>query len=116
MEAKVSGVEVDAVEYQLETAAVRTQFDQEKTPPSLAVIATLAEVMDSDPVELDPIQSTVDPGALDTLLRVRNGTNGDVHVTFTHESHTITVHSYGVVTITPGHESTAETNEGSAGR
>jgi len=61
-----------------------------------------------DPVEMDPLHSTVDPDALDDLLRVRTGTDGDIHVTFTHENHTITVYSYGVVTITPGHEPTAE--------
>lgn len=107
----VSGIGVEAVEYQQETATVRTQFDQEKTSASMTVIATLAEAMDADPVELDPLHSTVDPDALNTLVRVRNGTNGDIHVTFTHEGHRITVHSYGVVTITPGHESAAETNE-----
>ena len=116
MDAVVSGVGVEAVEYHRETATVRTQFDQEKTPPSVAVIATLAEVLDADPVELDPLHSTVDPDALDSLVRVRNGTNGDIQVTLTHEGHTITVHSYGVVTITPGHESAAETHERSAGR
>lgn len=100
MDAMVSGVGVEAVEYHQESATVRTQFDQEKTPASMAVIATLAEVMDTDPVELDTLHSTVDPDVLDALVCIRNGTNGDIHVTFTHENHAITVHSYGVVTIT----------------
>jgi len=100
MDATVSGVGVEAVEYSQESGTVRTQFDQEKTPASTAVIATLADVLDADPVELDPLHSTVDPEALDALVQVRNGANGDTHITFTHEGHEIRVHSYGVITIT----------------
>ena len=95
----ISGVEVDAVEWSQESAIVRTQFDQAKTPASMAVIATLADAMDTDPVELNPLHSTVDPEALDALAQVRNEMNGDVHITFTHEGHEIRVHSYGVVSI-----------------
>jgi hypothetical protein len=95
MATTISGVGVETTEYAQESGTVRTQFDQEKTPASLAVIATLADVLDTDPVELDPLHSTLDPDALDALVRVRNGTNGDIHVTFTHEGHAITVHSYG---------------------
>jgi hypothetical protein len=116
MDTTVAGVEVEAVEYHRDSATVRTQFDQEKTPTSMAVIATLAEMMESDPIELDPLHSTVNPEALDELVRVRNGMNGDIHVTFSHEDHAITVYSYGVVTITPGHEPTAEKYERNAGR
>ena len=116
MDATVSGVGVEAIEYDQGPGAVRTQFDQEKTPASMAVIATLADLMGADPVELNPLYSTIDPDELDALVRVRNGTNGDSHVTFTHEGHAITVHSYGVITITPEHELTAEKHERGAGR
>ena len=116
MDATVSGVRVEAVEHVQESGTVRTQFDQEKTPASMAVIATLADLLETDPVELDPLHSTVDPDELDAFVRVRNGTDGDIHVTFTHESHVITVHSYGVISITPEHELTAEKHETSAGR
>ncbi len=107
----ISGVGVEAVEYVQESETVRTQFDQEKTPASMAVVATLADVMDTDPVELEPLHSTVDADELDALGRVRNGTNGDTHTAFTHEGHAITVHSYGVITITPEHELTVEKHE-----
>ena len=99
MDTTVSGVEVEAVEYSQESAIVRTQFDQAKTPASMAVIATLADAMDTDPVELNPLHSTVDPEALDALAQVRNEMNGDVHITFTHEGHEIRVHSYGVISV-----------------
>jgi len=116
MDTTVSGVRVEAVEYSQESGTVRTQFDQEKTPASIAVIATLADLLGTDPVELDPLHSTVDPDEVDALVRVRNGTNGDTHVTFTHEECAITVHSYGIISITPEHELTAEKHERGAGR
>jgi hypothetical protein len=111
MDATVSGVGVEAVEYAQESGTVRTQFNQEKTPASMAVIATLADVLDTDPVDLDPLHSSVDPEALDVLVRVHSGTDGDTHVSFTHEGHTITVHSHGVVAITPAHDRTAVKHE-----
>lgn len=111
MDAEVSGIGVEAIEYHHESETVRTQFDQAQTPASLAVIATLAEIMDADPVDLEPLQFTIDPDALDALVCVRNGMTGDIHVSFTHEAHPITVSSYGVVTIGPGHELNAENSE-----
>ena len=116
MDATVSEVGVEAVEYFEKSGTVRTQFDQEKTPASMAVTATLADLIGTDPVELDPLHSTIDPDELDALVRVRNGTNGDSHISITHEGHAITVHSYGVITITPEHELTAEKHERIAGR
>jgi hypothetical protein len=109
-----AGVGVEAVEYHQEIGIVRTH--QKKTPASTAVIATLADVVDVDPVDLDPLHSTVDPEALDALVCVRNKMNGNIHSTFTHEDHTRTVYSYGVVTVTPGREPAAEKYGRNAGR
>lgn len=101
MNVEVSAIGVNEVEYDQDSGTVRTLFDQEKIDPSMAVIATLAEMMDSNPVELDPLYTTVEPDALDSLVRVRQSTTGDIHVSFIHEDRTITVSSYGVVAITP---------------
>jgi len=111
MNATVSGVRVEAVEYARKSGTVRTQFDHEQTSASMAVIATLADVLNTDPSDIDPLYSTVDPDALDTFVQVHNRANGDTHVRFTHAGYAITVHSYGVVAITPEHEPTAESSE-----
>jgi hypothetical protein len=117
MDATVSGVEVESVEYSQESGTVRTQFDQAKTPASMAVIATLAQVMDTDPVALHPLHATVDPEALDALSHVRNERDGDTHTKFTHEGHEIHVHNDGVITITfPEDDPLAEKHERGAGR
>ena len=116
MDAALSGVGVEAVEYHPETATVRTRFDHERTPPSMAVIATLADVLDADPIELEPLQSSVDPDALDEGVRLRREMDGDIHVEFTHEGHAITVSSYGVGTISQEQDQPAEKDERDAGR
>jgi len=101
MSTTVAGVEVESVEYARRSGTVRTQFDSETTSANMAVIATLAEVMDVDLDELEPLYSAVDPDALESVLRVCSRKSGDTCVTFTHEGYTVTVHSYGVVTVTP---------------
>jgi hypothetical protein len=115
MDGSRSGVTVEAIEEDTDILGVRTQFDIEETPASMAVIATLEEVMDTDPGELTPLYSTVDTDALDSLLRVRNGTAGDIHISFTHEDHEITVSSYGVVTISEEPAPTTGNLEGDVG-
>lgn len=101
MGARVSGIGVEAFEYVRGSAIARTQFDQTKTPVSLAIVATLSEVMDTDPRELSPLHSSIDPAALDALLERRTGSDGDVFVEFSHEDHAIEVNSYGVITVSP---------------
>ncbi|OVE85576.1 HalOD1 output domain-containing protein [Natronolimnobius baerhuensis] len=116
MDTTVSGVGVEALEYVRESGTVRTQFNHEKTPASMAVAPTLADLLGTDPVELDPCYSTVDPESLDALVEVPTGTNRDIHVVFTHEAHAIPVHSDGVGTITPEHKPTVKKYEEGAGR
>ena len=116
MDDVVSWGEVEGVENQFGAETVRTRFDQETVPASLAVVATLADVMDADSAELDPLYDAVDPDSLDALCGVRTGRDGAAHVTFTHEAHAITVSSYGVVTITPEDDPTAEEDGGNAAR
>lgn len=108
MDTMVGGVNVETVEVDQQTSTVRTQFDLEKTPPSVAVTASLAEVKNADPVELDPLYSTIDPDALDAIVRIREGTEGDILARFVHEECAITVSSYGVITISDEHDPTAE--------
>ncbi|MEF8862800.1 MAG: HalOD1 output domain-containing protein [Haloarculaceae archaeon] len=91
----------------------RFGYDRDTTPPSMAVVAALSEVLGADPLDLDPIQGTVDADALDALVRVGDTTDGDVRVTFSLEGYAVTVHSYGVVAVAPsGHGRTDDRNGG----
>lgn len=79
----------------------RGTYDRDATAASTAVVALLSEVTGRDPTELDPLSASLDPDALDTLVRARSTRNGDVSITFTVGTHAITVYSYGVVAVAP---------------
>ena len=96
-----AGFELVSGTNQQGSEAHRFEYDQETTPASMAVVTALSEVMDVDPIELEPLHASEDPDALDALVRVRGTMNGDVHVSFTHEGRVMTVYSYGVITVTP---------------
>lgn len=99
MDITESGVNVEGVEYFQESQTVRVQFDATMTSPSMAIIATVGDIMETDPVTLPPLHSIIDAEALDMLAQVRNRSNGDVHISFTYEGYDICVHSYGVISI-----------------
>ncbi len=116
MDTLVSEFNLETIEVDQSSGTVRIQFDQEQTPASMAVIATLADVMDADPVDLEPLHATVDPDALNSLVGDRHETDGATNVSFTHEGHVITVSNDGVITISHGHESSAKHYGRDAGR
>ena len=100
MDATVSGIQLEVVESGQDSATIRTRFDQEETPASMAIVATLANVTDTDPTDLRPLYAAVDPDAVNALVSARPRAHGDTYITFTHEGHEIQVASSGVVTIT----------------
>ena len=60
-----------------------------------AVIQTVAETTNTDPLELPPLYETIDPDALDALIAdMQAGT-----ISFTYTDCEITVHSDSTVTI-----------------
>lgn len=100
MVATQAGVTLQSFEYRSESDTYWTQYDQETTLPSLAVVASLSKALDTPPNDLKPLYDAVDSDALNELLRIREPMEGDISVTFTAEGHSITVHSYGAVSIT----------------
>ncbi|MXV60779.1 hypothetical protein GS429_01570 [Natronorubrum sp. JWXQ-INN-674] len=108
-----AGVELESVEYHRESETYRAQYDQDTTSTSMAVVAALSDVTDRDPTELEPLHASIDTGALDELVHLRDATNGNLSVTFTIAEYAITVYSYGVVAIgPPGHDRIDDLNEG----
>lgn len=93
----------DTVEQVPATGAFRTEFDAHSRPPSKAVIHAEAVATDSDPLEVPPLYSAVDPDALNDLLaRTQNGQlRGTGAVTFEFNGHRIAVESHGVVEAVP---------------
>ena len=96
-----AGFEMESFESHQDSKTYRFEYDQNTTSPSMAVVAALSEVLETDPTALEPLHNSVDVDALDTVLRVRNTPTGDVRVTLTYEGYAITIHSYGVITVAP---------------
>ena len=86
--------------------ATRDRYDWSSTPPSTGVVETVAAVADSDPTALDPLYGSLDPDALDELVRSAGERPGeDLVVTFAHAGCEVTVQSDGSVLARPATDS-----------
>lgn len=83
--------------------STRGQFDWSVTPPSRAIVETVADAVDSDVLELPPLQRAIDADALDSLFGdVAHHPSGSLHeVSFTYADCEIAVAAYGEVTVEP---------------
>ena len=77
----------------------RTEFDWTDVAPSTAVTELIAEESGQDPTELDPLYESIDPDALDRLIR-GNGVNPHEHrltVSFSFRGYAVVIQSGGLV-------------------
>lgn len=83
--------------------SIRAKFDWSEVSPSNAVVETVAIAADREPTVLEPLYETVDPDALDALIRSRgtNSTDGDATVTFALDGYRVTVQRNGTVVVRP---------------
>ena len=79
-------------------------FDPKSEPGSDAVVASVAEATGTDPDELEPIESVVDPIIFDALVRRRRR---PIQVSFVYHEHHVTMDTGGEIWIQ---------NSGRAGR
>jgi hypothetical protein len=86
-----------------EAETIRTQFDWASTAPSMAVIETVAIALDRELTTIEPLYESIDPDALDALLRSNGSlaTANDVTVSFVVADRQVTVHSRGDVVVRP---------------
>lgn len=81
---------------------VRAQYDWASTPPSTAVIETIAVALNRDELTLEPLYESVDPDALDALLRSNGAPSEDantVTVSFIFADRQVTVQGSGDVIV-----------------
>jgi len=71
-------------------------FDQTSEPGSDAVVSSLAEATGTDPDELEPIESVVDPIVFDALIRRRRR---PIQISFVYHEHHVTVDTGGDIWI-----------------
>lgn len=72
--------------------------------PATRVVTAVAGAADTDPIDLPPLYDTIDPEALNTLIK--SAENGSVLLTFSYTGYTVIVHGDGEIDVeeTPGHE------------
>jgi len=71
-------------------------FDPKSESGSNAVVASVAEATDTDPDELEPIESVVDPIVFDALVRRRRR---PLQISFIYHEHHVTVDTDGEIRV-----------------
>ena len=73
-----------------------TTFDPTSKPGSDAVVSSLSEATETDPDEMEPIESVVDPIIFDALVRRRRR---PIRLSFVYHEHHVTVDTGGEIWI-----------------
>lgn len=79
----------------------RAQFDWSETPPAMAVIETVAAAVGRSPSDLDPLYDSLDPEALNVLVRSSTAEDGIV-VSLSFAGRTVVIDSRGEVIVRSG--------------
>jgi hypothetical protein len=81
----------------------------------LSVLETVAAAERVDPVDLPPLSDTVDPEALNDLIRERAGERASATVAFEYYGYEVTVSGPGTVALEPVAPSATATGAGASG-
>jgi hypothetical protein len=86
-----------------ETGTYRTDFDGRTQPVSEAVVYAVAELTQTDPLNLPPLYTVLDPDALNHLFSVATGTRPqtETSVSFEYAGNLVQVMERGTIAITP---------------
>lgn len=92
-----------SVRYDLDTNTYQATFDSTNLDPSIAIVQVLASIRETDPASMEPVYETIDPNALDSLIRNRHPSRatGDLVIEFAYLEYSVTVKSYGVIEARP---------------
>lgn len=90
----------DSFEYRPEESRYRASYDRGVIPASTAVISAMAVASDTDPLDIEPLYSTIDPDALDALVASGGSNEGNTGLTFDHHGFEVMVSVDGSITLT----------------
>ena len=93
--------EFELFEYYPEGDEYRAFYDADQDSPNTAIVSAVAAASDTDPLNMDPLHTTVDTDALDSLLNPHRSASGDLHVTFEYGGCEVIASSYGSLKVTP---------------
>lgn len=82
-------------------ATVKTIDWNSSDPAAITIVETVAAVREADPTELEPLSSTVDPDALNTLFAASGGGAETGVIQFEYENCLISVTADGAVSVAP---------------
>lgn len=80
---------------------IHAQYEWSSTPPSTAVIETVAIALNCEPTSIGPLYESVNPDALDALLQSNRTLSGQetLSVCFKFADQLVTVHGTGKVVV-----------------
>lgn len=101
----------EALDYDAETNTYRARIDWRNESTTLDVVATVAAVSNTPPLELPTLYDDIDPDAFDALAELTrsDAAMGETLVAMTYVGYEVTVHGDGVLSIRP---SSVESTEG----
>jgi hypothetical protein len=91
------------VRYHEGSGTYQVAFRPSRGTATEAVVVTVAKASGTDPLELPPLASVLDPDALDALCgaSVWNVPTDGIRVSFRYADHDVTVGSHGTVVVEP---------------
>lgn len=82
--------------------SARARYEWSSIDPSTAVIETVASALGRDPTTIEPLYDSLDPDALNALLRSNaSSADGGLTLSFPFADRWVTVHSGGEIVVRP---------------
>ncbi|WP_311172747.1 HalOD1 output domain-containing protein [Halobellus ordinarius] len=93
----------DHVTFSEETGTYWTEFDGHTRQPTEAVVFAVAEATQTDPLDLPPLCSALDPDALNMLFETSTNSRpqATITVSFEYADHQIVLKEHGSIVVTP---------------
>jgi len=99
----------ESFEYHSDDGVYRAIFDADVVAPSTAIVGAVSAVANKDPLNIEPLHSTIDPDALDTLFAASRRDESDIHARFSLKGYSIRLSSYGSITVRPSQVESSRT-------
>ncbi len=100
-----------AVEFDTDRELFQAAYDSTRESASLAVVTVVATVLDRNPIDLPPLESTIDTDALNRLVTGSAGVQLCDSISFKYEGVEVTVTSEGQIEANPTENTTVDTAE-----
>lgn len=96
----------NVLDYDADTGTYRASFDSRTEGLDKTIVAVVAAVSETPPLELPPLETVVDTSSVEQLVEsaATDPSRADIHVSFSFADCDVTVRSYGIIAVQPLHE------------